>query len=182
MRRLLLLLTCVFFTVNSNAQAYFSPRPVDMGSYELPSKYIGTWKQEKNMGAGSTFKVISNPNKKGHISITPAMGAITPAILSLVNGHLYMSLYDFGSRDQAAGFYIFLVEIPNGEVKITPLKYDLEVPANMSLKDYLSLPDFDINDAIINRSIWFRHNIVETVREVRQTPDTAGRKINKITK
>lgn len=176
MRALFVFIALVTVPSISIAQAYFTTRPVDMGSYQLDAKHTGEWKEDKDMGAGRTYKVLSNPNKLGHISITQNLGAITPAILSMVNNHLYLNLYEFGGRDQPAGFYVFLVEIPNGELKLMPLKYDLEIPKGMSLYDFLAQPDLDMNTITTGRVLWLSQIFKGEL--IRSKADRTGRDIN----
>lgn len=174
MKNLLLLPIFLLAANITHAQAYFTENPIDKGSYQLDEKHTGTWREDKNMGAGRTYKVLSNPNKTGHISITQSLGAITPAVLSMVNNHLYLNLYEFGGKDQPAGFYIFLVEIPNGAIKLMPLKYDLQIPNNMSLYDYLAQPNLDVSAIISGKVIWLNQRISAAAKQA----DRTGRDIN----
>lgn len=165
-----LLMACI----STYAQAYFSATPIDNGSFEISEKLIGTWREQKNMGAGRSFTIVADPNKKGHFSITSGLGAITPGILSKAGGHLYLNLYEYGGKDQPTGFHIYLVELPGESIKLAPLKYDLQLPEGMSLTDYLDQPDLDISAITTGQFIWLNQAYTTETHKL----DTAGRKIN----
>lgn len=132
-----LLLVCVC-RFSADARPYLSATPVDNGSFEFPKDMSGAWKEQKNQFA-LTYNISYNPNKLGHINIAIQMGPMMPAILSKVNEHIYMSMYDAGGKQQPEGYYIYRVVLVNEEeVKLIPLKRDLTLPAGKSLYAFLA--------------------------------------------
>lgn len=174
--RYILFITFLFFSVcKSGAQAYFSEQPIDNGSYEVPKQFAGTWTEEKYNDAGRSYTIVIDYNKTGHVSITQGMGGITPAILSKINGHTYLNLYENGGKEQPPGFYILLMEVKGDSgIRLTPLRYDLHVTQNNTLYDILSKPDLDIADITAGYSLW----LTKSYSVLKKPIDTKGRQIN----
>ncbi|MCB0697203.1 MAG: hypothetical protein KDC07_07550 [Chitinophagaceae bacterium] len=179
MKKLFFLLTLLANAFSLYAQSYLSPTPVDEGSYELTSSISGTWKIEKYHNAGQAYTIMADPNKKGQLHIVHGFGTMTPAIVSKVNNNLFLSLYEVGGPEQPEGFYIFLLEmLSETNVRLVPLRYDLQIPEGQTLAQYLSQPGLDLQSILQPHAI----NLANKYFTVKRPLDTTGRKINIVSK
>lgn len=174
MRRVILTTCSVLLCYTLHAQAYFSEQPIDAGSYNLPEQYIGTWKEEKKNQSGRVIRIMADVNKTGQINVVEGLGNMAPALLSMVNDNLYLNLFDDGSKDQPNGYFIYHLVLSPNNVRLTPLKDELPVPAGKTLYEFLQQPDIDIKQITTGRSIWLR----QTGTPPGTPLDTTGRQIN----
>ncbi len=180
MKRLILLLILFFAATSwSFAQAYLSSSPVDDGSYDVSNSISGTWKVEKYRDAGQAYSIMADPNKKGQVNIVHGLGTMTPAILSKINNNIFLSLYEVGGPEQQTGFYIFHLEmISPTQVRLTPLRYVLNIPDGQSLAQFLQQPDLKLKDILQPHAIRLTNKHFMAKRPL----DTNGRKINIVRK
>lgn len=173
MKSTFLVLCILSYVIDSNGQAYFSPTPVDIGSYSVPAYIAGNWKEQKNMDAGKTYTILVNPNQTSQVQIVPNYGVMTPAILSTVNKHIYVSIYEAGGKEQPEGYYIFRLSVINeANVRLSPLKPNLQLPSGNSLKEYLATADTIITEA--GYAIWFSN----VYKSRNNPPAREGREMN----
>lgn len=171
--KLHILLLLLIFPLFVEAQSYFSTTPVDEGSFDIPSYLAGNWKEQKNQNVGRIYTILINPNVKGQLQIVPNYGAMTPALLSNVNGRVYVSIYDAGGKEQPEGYYIFRLAAYNETtLKLVPLKVGLALPQYTTLKEHLSKADTTATEA--GYALWFS-NVYTTKK---QPADISGRPIN----
>lgn|GEM_PF-6131661 len=175
---LLIILTLCSFNLLF-AQAFLSSSPVDEGSYDVSNSISGTWKVEKYRDAGQAYSIMADPNKKGQVNIIHGLGTMTPAILSKINNHIYLSLYEVGGPEQQTGFYIFHLEMLSPtQVRLTPLKYELNIPEGQSLAQYLQQPGLKLQDILQPHAI----RLTNKHFTIKRPLDTNGRKINIVRK
>lgn len=148
MKLYLLLSLVLLCTTPAKAQSYFSTTPIDEGTFDIPAYLAGNWKEQKNQNVGRTYTILVNPNVKGQLQIVPNFGAMTPALLSNVNGRVYVSVYDAGAKEQPEGYYIFRLAAYNETtLKLVPLKVSLTLPQHTTLKEHLSKADTAATEA-----------------------------------
>lgn len=168
-------LLCLLVSASLFAGNYFSPTPIDNGSYKIPEFYAGTWREQTKQDFGKTFTVQINPNVEGQLLVAEAYGAMRAGIMSQVNNDVYLSMYDAGGRERPEGYYVFRVEVINeSEIKLTPLKSDLSIPDGKTLKEFLSVADIDHSAIEEPYAIW----LTNTYTHNKRTPSRKGREIN----
>lgn len=173
MKKFLLSVLAIILCSNIFAQSYLSPEPVDAGSKLVTDNLLGTWKEQKNLDAGQAFQVFKNPNMTGHFQIVPAMGPMTPGILSNAGDQLFVSLYEAGGKERPEGYYIFRLELKgDAELRLIPLKQDLKIPEGKTLKYFLANAKPEDIDA--GYALWFAHKHYTK----KQPLDKEGRAIN----
>ena len=175
MQKIIYLLIAICITASiATARPYLSATPVDNGSFAFPEGMGGFWTVEKEQ-FGITYKVIYNPNKIGHINISIQLGPMMPGILSKINDHVYLSLYDEGGKGQPKGYYIYRLVIESDEeVRLIPLRNDIDIPSDQTLHSYLTSIK-DPTSIEENYVIWLSNNYKKASKK---ELNTAGRTMN----